>query len=436
MRAGHRRAGHVGIHTIQFQNRRKNLTGITEIFVIIQITARRSNICRHPVIRKDRRRKIRTERSHTNHRRICRRITTGSCFITSRKNDNTAVERTTRTFRINKMGERIGFNTSFVQILFIRIDRTTHQPPTALQDRSPHTGCIIDRINIPAYRTLIPSGKNLNRHNLHPVVVSAAARDTADADTIVVHGRDRPRHMRSMTAILGIRPRYIPLVFGKIIAIDVIDISVTVVIHSLLTVQFRLIDPHIGCKVLMLIHYPLIHDGDDDRRIARTKFPCGFDIDIASLLNRTHQRFISRILIMPLLIQHRIVEFGSFSATRINLVPIRTPYIIIRYSRHFRKIPGNISVILNNLYIFDSGQFASCFVQRHLIVEPHPIPTVQPRSPSVGLMLLNHRDYPLNGYGTNFFQSRIKRLNTRTRRFGTRHSRLDSSDRLLRKFHK
>ena len=406
------------------------------IFVIIQITARRSNICRHPVIRKDRRRKIRTERSHTNHRRICRRITTGSCFITSRKNDNTAVERTTRTFRINKMGERIGFNTSFVQILFIRIDRTTHQPPTALQDRSPHTGRIIDRIDIPAYRTLIPSGKNLNRHNLHPVVVSAAARDTADADTIVVHGRDRPRHMRSMTAILGIRPRYIPLVFGKIIAIDVIDISVTVVIHSLLTVQFRLIDPHIGGKVLMLIHYPLIHDGDDDRRIARTKFPCGFDIDIASLLNRTHQRFISRILIMPLLIQHRIVEFGSFSATRINLVPIRTPYIIIRYSRHFRKIPGNISVILNNLYIFDSGQFASCFVQRHLIVEPHPIPTVQPRSPSVGLMLLNHRDYPLNGYGTNFFQSRIKRLNTRTRRFGTRHSRLDSSDRLLRKFHK
>ena len=91
-------------------------------------------------------------------------------------------------------------------------------------------------------------GKSLNRHNLHPVVVSAAARDTADADTIVVHGRDRPRHMRSMTAILGIRPRYIPLVFGKIIAIDVIDISVTVVIHSLLTVQFRLIDPHIAAR--------------------------------------------------------------------------------------------------------------------------------------------------------------------------------------------
>ena len=363
MRAGHRRARLVSVHTIQPRNRRKNLTGITEILVVIHIATRSCNIRRQPVIRKNRRCKVRTERCHTNHRRIRCRIPARPRLITRRENDNTAIERTSRTFRINKVVKRIGFDTSFVQILFIRIDRTTHQPPTALQDRSPHAGRIIDRIDVPAYRTLIPSGKNLNRHNLHPVVVSAAARDTADADTIVVHGRDRPRHMRSMTAILGIRPRYISLVFGKIIAIDVINISVTVVIHSLLTVQFRLIDPHIGSKILMVINHPLIHDGDNDRRITRTKLPCGFDIDIASLLNRTHQRFISRILIMPLLIQHRIVKFGSFSATRINLVPIRTPYIVIRYSRHFRKIPGNISVVLNNLYIFNSGQFASCFVQ-------------------------------------------------------------------------
>ena len=95
------------------------------------------------------------------------------------------------------MGERIGFNTSFVQILFIRLIAPLICSPNCTAGYAkPHTGCIIDRIGNRLI-VLLPRRENLNRHDLHTVVVSAAARDTADTNTIVVHRSDRPRHVCS-----------------------------------------------------------------------------------------------------------------------------------------------------------------------------------------------------------------------------------------------
>ena len=104
----------------------------------------------------------------------------------------------------------------FIQILFVRTDHTAQQAPTALQYRSPHTGRIIDRIDVPADRCLVSARKHLNGHDLHAVVIAGTARNAADTDTVVVHRSDRSCHMRSMSDIIGIRPCYIPLVLAKL----------------------------------------------------------------------------------------------------------------------------------------------------------------------------------------------------------------------------
>ena len=95
------------------------------------------------------------------------------------------------------------------------------------------------------------------------------------------------------------------LFYCKIIAIDVIYISIAVIIHTGLAVKLGLVDPHIGCQVLVTIVHTSVSDSHDHVLASGSHLPRGEEIDIRTFHLSTPG---TEIHIMPLVIQLRIIE--------------------------------------------------------------------------------------------------------------------------------
>ena len=130
--------------------------------------------------------------------------------------------------------------------------------------------------------------------------------------------------MRSVADVIGIGPGNLSRIQHEVISVNIVPITVAVVIHTRLTVQLGFIDPHIGTQVLVAIHDSLVHYGNDNRRIAGTKLPGLLAIDVGTRTNGRSKRLVSRIDIMPLLIQFGIVEGKLIGTGRLLYVPPQT----------------------------------------------------------------------------------------------------------------
>ena len=76
----------------------------------------------------------------------------------------------------------------------------------------------------------------------------------------------------------------------------IIYITIPIVIHTRLSIQFSLVYPHIGRKILMFKINSFIHHIYNNIWFARIDFPRGFQINVGTCITT----FLTGIMIMPL----------------------------------------------------------------------------------------------------------------------------------------
>ena len=185
----------------------------------------------------------------------------------------------------------------------------------------------------------------------------------------------------------------------------------------------------------MSIDNGLIHNGHDDRRITGAEFPRRFQVDVATRLDRSHQVLIARILVVPLFVQHRVVELGGFVAARVELIALRSPNLIVRHDLLFLEVLKHVRIILHDGHFAECRQLARSLVQRDFRIEPDLVPAVQTECTGIGLILFHIREDTFHRNRSQRIERGIERLNPRTRRPGTGYPGFDGSDRLIGEFH-
>lgn len=137
-----------------------------------------------------------------------------------------------------------------------------------------------------------------------PPPAVAPARDAADAPVVVVDRRDRTGHMR---AVVGIGVVDLPLI---VIDVDVRPVERRHVVDEVVTVEIAFrgvgIGPDIGLKIGMRELHGLVEHRHDDLSAALAFLPCVEEIDIGPLLR--HEHLITRVIVVPLRRQQRIVH--------------------------------------------------------------------------------------------------------------------------------
>lgn len=180
--------------------------------------------------------------------------------------------------------------------------------------------------------------------------------------------------MRSVADVIGIGPGNLSRIQHEVISVNIVPITVAVVIHTRLTVQLGFIDPHIGTQVLMAVHDSLVHYGNDNRRIAGTKLPGLLAIDVGTRTNGRSKRLVSRIDIMPLLIQFGIVEGKLFGTGRLLLYP--PPYLIEGHGTPVLD-PADMDIVLHIGDLGNGGETGCDLLQRLLVSKAHLVPQMQ-----------------------------------------------------------
>ena len=174
--------------------------------------------------------------------------------------------------------QRNGSRVLLVDFRAARINQgvriTGHIAPTALQDDSPVIGGILDTPRLIGNGAAVRPRIDLDRHNLHAAVGrSVASGYAADCLSVTVDRANRTGHVRTVSCITVIVYGYAPRIAAEIVAEIVSGIAVSIVI-LVRTVDLVLVDPHIRPQIRMRPVYTFVHYGHDDRRVARTFFPC------------------------------------------------------------------------------------------------------------------------------------------------------------------
>lgn len=107
-------------------------------------------------------------------------------------------------------------------------------------------------------------------------MVAVPAGHTADSDAVVVFGSYRTGHMGTVVVHLDL-----VVVFDEIPAVKIVDVAVSVVVYTGLSVQLRRID-HIALQVFVGIIHASVHDGYDNLRGTLCNFPGPEQVDIGS----------------------------------------------------------------------------------------------------------------------------------------------------------
>ncbi len=102
--------------------------------------------------------------------------------------------------------------------------------------------------------------------------------------------------------------RYRPPILLEIVTVHVVDVSVTVVVHSGRTVQLGLVHPHVGRQVGMVVLHAHVQHGHDDLRPPGIEFlPRLEKVDVGSRLPRAPRGVV---VVVPLFAYLRIVGRG------------------------------------------------------------------------------------------------------------------------------
>ena len=110
--------------------------------------------------------------------------------------------------------------------------------------------------------------ENLQRHKAYAIAITRTARDTAYREAVVVDRRDGARNM--CTVVVG---SDIATICHEVVAVDVIDIAIAIVIDTRRAIFLSLVYPHIVGKVGVVSHHSAIAHRNNHAIIARGVLP-------------------------------------------------------------------------------------------------------------------------------------------------------------------
>ena len=312
-------------------------------------------------------------------------------IIASSENHNTAIHRRAVTL-LDEIFNRLVLNLQQTLEIGITI-YTAHigrEAPGTLQHRSAH----ICRIENGVCHTLIIClyviREYLARYHTYAITLARAASNTADTDTIVVGSSDNTCYVSAMTLVIGSIPRY-GAIGREVVAMNIVHIAIIIIIDTLDAICLCLIYPHIIFEVLVRIVHTLIDNGDNNIGTTSRKRPSGIYIGISTNLRRRENLDITRILIVPLQRQLRVVEAELLSTSGRHVRHIGWSNLHLGQLRLYNK--------LNTANRLQRCKLHSNPIYIYLFIETYDVPTVQTVRLTT-LDIANHIDSVLNSRGT------------------------------------
>ena len=176
--------------------------------------------------------------------------------------------------------------------------------PAVLTDDGSRVGAVFERHDLVA--VVVPVlGEHLAADYPHAGVPAATAGDTANADTVAVLGSDRSSDVRAMFDRRDVvRSHRISRGIDEVPAVDVVDIAVPVIVHTLFAVELGPV-ADIADEVFVRIVDASVHDRHDHVVRSGGHLPRPKQIDVGSGDGIGHRSVVG---IVPLLRKPRIVE--------------------------------------------------------------------------------------------------------------------------------
>ena len=184
--------------------------------------------------------------------------------------------------------------------------------------------------------------------------------------------------MRTVRAVLEIAT----LIVVEAVTEQVVNITIVVIIDTLLAILLSLVPPHIVSQVLVVVVNRSIDNRNDYVVRTHTLGPRGNYIDISTCLSTVHIGRAIRlnpigtaVLVVPLLLQTGIVErqlviLGCCNLKRGLVLHLANCYghLLGQHQRH---------VVLNNCQLVDRRQHLAHLRHRNALIERDSIPQVQ-----------------------------------------------------------
>ena len=305
--------------------------------------------------------------------------------------------------------------------------------PTVLGNDSPIVRCINKSIR--CIRPIRPV-HHLQSHDTHPRLICRAAGNATYPDAVAIHCGNSTGHVRAVGHGRN-SPHLFFIHHNKVITVNIIHITVIIVINARLPVQFCLIDPHVVAKVGMVVLHSLVYDCHNNAGVTRLILPGIEKINISTFRPR---RYLSRVVIMPLFRQTRVIERQFVS------ICLR-PYAAGSIGRHQRKFVYHLQVFRNDLvvnrchrdtlhflYTGDITQVACSTTGGYHLVKIQIIPTVQPGFPVPFFKFACRAESPHHAISTQLSVQRIELRNAGFRPAGTGGCGLHLGSCFLRQF--
>lgn len=153
--------------------------------------------------------------------------------------------------------------------------RVGGESPTARDHVRPVVHGIIDGLGAAEDVTIAIGVQVLSRHD------PGRGTDARDIDAVVHLGGDDPGAVGAMaTVIQRVDRAFAVIVYGEIVSVDIIDVSIPIVVDVRLAVPLCDIDPHPVGQVAVVVIHAAIHHGNHNLSITGVHFPGRFDGDI------------------------------------------------------------------------------------------------------------------------------------------------------------
>ena len=124
--------------------------------------------------------------------------------------------------------------------------------------------------------------------------------------------------MGTVTSIASLIPSDICSILNSVDTIDIINIAVAIVILAIVR-NLIWVYPHIGKQIGMRVLNTLVNDCNDNLRVTSCVLPSSLSTDILASLSIL-EGYSSVVDIVPLLVQHRVVERATCSTGHSHLV--------------------------------------------------------------------------------------------------------------------
>ena len=282
-------------------------------------------------------------------------------------------------------------------------------------DGRAHVRRIFDRIGHRPGAAAGVAGENLAAHDPAAILDARTSGNTGDPLVIVVDGGNRAGTVRSVTGIAlpltaAVIIAFIPgnrTVGAEIVTVNVIHVTVFIVVDSIPR-NFALIHPHVIGQVRMVVFHALVHDSYDDIGVTANQIaPDIIHVDVGTPRYIGREGLVALVVIMPLVGQHRVVEFtGSRRSGRGFRGGFRG-----RIDLTVRGFGGK-DIVLDKGHLCQFCRLENRPIQLSILFQVHHEPAVQAKLPLQIFLSgkrLEQRFHRQDALELQFFQFRIGR---------------------------